>query len=65
MPTNEEIWNLQPAAAVEKPRFFSSSPGNLSPERVGFARRFGVKLGVLWAVESGLPLIQDGSKHFK
>ena len=32
---------------------------------VGFGCRFGVKLGVLWAVESSLPLISDGSKHFK
>ena len=39
--------------------------GTATPLRVGFGRRFGVKLAVLWAVESGLPLISNGSKHFK
>jgi len=34
-------------------------------ERVGFGGRFGVKLGVLWAEESSLPPISDGSKSFK
>jgi hypothetical protein len=34
-------------------------------ERVGFGRRFGVKLAVPWAVERGLPIISDGSKLFK
>jgi hypothetical protein len=33
--------------------------------RVGFGWRFGVKLGVLWAAGSGLPLINDASKSFK
>jgi hypothetical protein len=33
--------------------------------RVGFDRRFGVKLAVLWAEELGLPPISYGSKRFK
>jgi hypothetical protein len=32
--------------------------------RVGFGGRFGVKLAILWAEESGFPLICDGRKHF-
>jgi hypothetical protein len=32
--------------------------------RVGFGRRFGVKLSGLWAVEGGLPKPNYGSKRF-
>jgi hypothetical protein len=39
--------------------------GTLLFQWVGFGRHFGVKLAVLWAVESSLPLISDGSKRFK
>ena len=45
--------------------FSAPRQGTLRFQWVGFGRRFGVKLGVLWAVESSLPLISDGSKHFK
>ena len=48
-----------------KPKFFGPQSGNPAPWRVGFGRHFGVKLAVLWAVESGLPLISDGSKQLK
>ena len=66
MPPIWAKWNLPPAAAVEKPGF-SVIPrrGTESARRVGFGGRFGVKLAVLWAGESGLPLTFDGSKHFK
>jgi hypothetical protein len=33
--------------------------------RVGFNRRFGVKLQLLWAVESDPPPIDRDGKHFK
>ncbi len=36
-----------------------------SARRVGFNPRFGVKLAVLWVVESGLPPVSEGGKHFK
>ena len=66
MPPNWAKWNLPPAAAVEKSRFFDRSRREPSTsQRVGFGCRFGVKLEVLWAVESGLPPNSDGSKHFK
>jgi hypothetical protein len=36
-----------------------------SARRVGFGPCFSVKLGVLWVVESGLPPVSEGGKHFK
>jgi hypothetical protein len=39
--------------------------GTCSALRVGFGGRFGVKLGVLWAEESGFKLIAYGRKYFK
>jgi hypothetical protein len=65
MPPNWAKWNLRRAAAVKKSRLLRRSSGNPPVSRVGFDCRFGVKLAVLWAVESSLPLISDGSKHFK
>jgi hypothetical protein len=50
---------------LKKRVFLNLAGWNPDSPRVGFDRRFGVKLGVLWALESGLPLMQDGSKHFK
>ena len=56
MPPIWAKWNLPPAAAVEnQQRFRSRRRGTGSARRVGFGGRFGVKLAVLWAVESGLP----------
>jgi hypothetical protein len=65
MPPNWARWNLPPAAAVRKSRLFEIRRGTQLFQWVGFGPRFSVKLAVLWAVESSLPLISDGSKHFK
>jgi len=39
--------------------------GTFDGLRVGFGRRFGVKLGVLWAVEAGLKPSYGDGKRFK
>ena len=57
--------NFPPAAAVEKFLYPGSWPRTRRARRVGFSDRFGVKLAVLWAEESGLPLLFHSAKYFK
>ncbi len=59
------IGTFCPPQRLKSRRFSALRRGNPAFSAGWLWPGFGVKLAVLWAVESGLPLISDGSKHFK
>ena len=65
MPPISAKWNRRRGAAADRFRRALNRGGRQEPRRVGFGRSFGVKLGVLWAVEGTLPAIFGNGKRFK
>ena len=65
MPPIQPIWNQKPPTGLPSARILTGSMALLGAQWVGFNRRFGVNVSILWAVESG-PVPVDGvSNRFK
>jgi hypothetical protein len=65
MPPIQPIWNQNTPTGLPSARILTGSMALPGAQWVGFNLRFGVKVSMLWAVESGLVPVDGGSNRFK